>query len=172
MKIIFFDKIINSAKLAWKGEERLWKIFWLWGLTLSVIYLSTFFVMTKTIFAESEYNYYYEILGGGFMIFLFYFFVYIYSSFLYRCAYNEKYENSVIPIFRIILSLGTILIFAGFFSFFYFFSAWGNYSDLNNISKHPITIIVKITGFLSILFSVLYFKNFSFSNKIINSNVK
>lgn len=29
-----FKVIKDSAKKAWKGEERLWKVFWLWGVLL------------------------------------------------------------------------------------------------------------------------------------------
>ena len=33
--------IINSAKKAWRGEEKLWIVFWLWGVLL---YFGSFFV--------------------------------------------------------------------------------------------------------------------------------
>ncbi len=51
--ILFFDKITNSAKLAWKGEEKLWKAFWIWGILpyIAVILLS---VLTSWIFYETK----------------------------------------------------------------------------------------------------------------------
>ena len=48
---LFFDKIINSAKLAWKGEERLWKAFWLWGI-LPYIVVILLAALTSWIFYE------------------------------------------------------------------------------------------------------------------------
>lgn len=40
-----FQAIINSAKKAWRGEEKLWKVFWLWGVVfgLSVAIIPYFY---------------------------------------------------------------------------------------------------------------------------------
>ncbi len=50
--INIFNPIINSAKKTWKGEEKFWKVFWLWGVLLYFGIFSgwLYFLITKTLF--------------------------------------------------------------------------------------------------------------------------
>lgn len=93
--------VINSAKKAWRGEEKLWKVFWLWGVLAGI----------ATIFLVENFNYY---IFNLFMVFVYFPFFLISLG---RCAKNTDIENDKIQrtvqvfVFLLII-LGALTIIA------------------------------------------------------------
>ena len=46
--------IINSAKKAWNGEEKLWKVFWLWGVGGYFLIISFLFLYSWSTFDQKN----------------------------------------------------------------------------------------------------------------------
>ena len=124
MKIIknnpILKNITNSAIKAWNGEEKLWKVFWLWGV---LFYISSFCVILFGYWFFSELVHYklekLNILIAIFALFYYIFiflcaftiaFIYpmIFLFFLNRCCHN-KFSKVVIKLFAIFAICGHFL---------------------------------------------------------------
>ncbi len=95
--INIFNPIINSAKKTWKGEEKFWKVFWLWGVLLYLVGF-VFFVMSSSQFmnyivlAISIYNFF--LISPIFI-----------ASIIKRNIKNIKINNKFLRIVMLILIL-------------------------------------------------------------------
>ena len=121
MKLIKNSPILNSAIKAWNGEEKLWKVFWLWG---GLFYISNFCVIlfgygfsweSLSYDKLEKLNILMTISALFYYIFIFLFaftiaFIYpmIFLFFLNRCCHN-KFSKVVIKLFSIFAICGHFL---------------------------------------------------------------
>ena len=93
MKITKNSPILNSAIKAWNGEEKLWKVFWLWG---GVLYILSFcaILFRSRFFAFLEMHE--EIEKLNILITIFSFF---YSIFIFLCAFTLAFIYPIIFLF-------------------------------------------------------------------------
>ena len=118
MKIIknspIIKNITNSAIKAWNGEEKLWKVFWLWGV---LFYTSSFCVISfgYWFFWESlsydklgNLNILIAIFALFYFIFIFLIYPIIFLIALNRCCHN-KFSKVAIKLFSIFVICGFFL---------------------------------------------------------------
>lgn len=90
--------VVNSAKKSWNGEEKLWKVFWLWGI---VLYITSNIVGLLAGYAFFPIRFIVGILG---LIFIFIYPIILVVSAI-KCAKNTSLRIfkfltfSFIPIF-------------------------------------------------------------------------
>ncbi len=111
--------MFQKIKIAWNGEERLWKVFWLWGVTiyLSVIPIGSFVMVQHKIFLNVITSILVIIVGVMGLIFAFIYPV-IFCVALWRCAKNT--DNKIYSILgRSFVPLYVVIhVFIGGFTFF------------------------------------------------------
>jgi len=161
MKIIFFDKIINSAKLAWKGEESFWKVFWLWGFLLYfvafILFVSTAFPTNDFVYTMAKKTYMQPLV----IILFFYVLPFFITTIIKRNIKNIKIKTNILR--RI--SLAFILIFVTpFLSVHLFFTL----SFLMWASKNTVVFFVSLVSICVLTMNFLFYRKIRSQIKLIS----
>ena len=152
MKIIKNSPILNSAIKAWNGEEKLWKVFWLWGV---FFYISSFcaILFSFRFFEFLEIHKEIEKLNILITIFALFYSIFIFLcaftlTFIYpiiflialnRCCHN-KFSKVTIKLFSIFAICGHFRFAAGYGVAM--FLSWGWTSDSAYL------VVKKITDYI------------------------
>jgi hypothetical protein len=115
-----FRKIKESFKKSWKGEEKLWKVFWIWGVP---IYLSAIPIGSITMGIEMTNSNIFAIhlalLVGILGIIFAFIYPIIFCVSLWRCAKNSDKKIYLISARIFIIPFLFIHLFVGLMA------AWG-----------------------------------------------
>lgn len=107
--------LIDSVKKALRGEEKLWKVFWLWG---ALLYVSSIVVGIFSTFLDYDYRIIKYLVGILGLVLIFVYPVLLIKS-LYRCAQNTEIsvKHYLIKYFCIIFIfihlVSSVFIFGG-----------------------------------------------------------
>lgn len=155
-KNLMLASVINSAKLAWKGEEKLWKVFWLWSV-VSYILFSLMYIYFVLPVKNKLLN-----LPTG--IILFYMQVYVYVIPVIICILTKRnlrnlyIENKIMK--KIILFF-LLILFVPFLSLhifiFGFMPGHLGFAILSYDDENTIGITIWIS--LVLVFYILFYTN-------------
>lgn len=156
--INIFSPIINSAKKTWKGEEKFWKVFWLWGVLLYFGSFSgwVYFLITKTTFFGYRLREYSHIS----------LYILPIMATLFSIIFLKNVNNCKIRLFK-----KTILILALFFvSFFvlvkcliiFLLISFNPYSLISNEIRMVNFSVTIFLLFFTIIFNYKFYKNLNY----------
>jgi hypothetical protein len=156
--INIFSPIINSAKRTWKGEEKFWKVFWLWGvlLYLSVFFGWVYFLITKTTFFGyrlREYSY----LS---------FYILPIMATLFSIIFLKNMNNCKIHLFRKIILISA-LFFVSFFVLLkclaiFLLVSFNPYSLMSSEIRIVNSLIIIFLLFFTTFFNYKFYKNLKY----------
>ena len=152
MKIIKNSPILNSAIKAWNGEEKLWKVFWLWG---GLLYISSFCAIL------SGYGFSWESLGWSKLEklnILMTIFALFYSIFIFLCAFTITFIYPIIFLFflnrcchnkllKVVVKLFSYFAICGHF-LFAMLSGPGMFLSFGRTCSSAYLVVKKITDYI------------------------